>query len=190
MPNLVNRLVVEEYRRTFDAAQGMVFVSMAGLSVAEVETIRCALADQGVELQMLRNSLAAHVLGQQGYSFADGFFVGNLALAHGSAEAAIHAAKIFASPEVKKAGKISFRGGVLDRSVLSAKEAEQLASVPDKNTLRARLIGCLQGPSRGLVGALNGLPGGLVRLINAHAEKAQGGAAESAAAPSPEQQPN
>ena len=81
MPDLVNRLVVEEYRRKFDAAQGMIFVSMAGLSVAEVENIRGALADQGVELQMLRNSLAAHVLGEQGYSFADSFFVGNLALA-------------------------------------------------------------------------------------------------------------
>ena len=190
MPNLVNRLVVEEYRRKFDAAQGMIFVSMAGLSVAEVENIRGALADQGVELQMLRNSLAAHVLGEQGYSFADSFFVGNLALAHGSAEAAIHAAKVFASPEVKKVGKVAFRGGVLDRSVLSASEAEQLASVPDKNTLRARLLSCLQGPSRGLVSALNGLPGGLVRVINAHAEKAQGEVASSAATPLPEQQPN
>ena len=57
----------------------------------------------------------------------------------------------------------------------------------DINLLIAALAMRLDGI---IVSALNGLPGGLVRVINAHAEKAQGEVASSAATPLPEQQPN
>jgi large subunit ribosomal protein L10 len=178
MPNLVNRLVVQEFTREFKDAEGMLVVSFGGLTVKESEGLRIKMAEKGVKLRMIRNALAQRVLKERGIDFGDQTLLGNTAIAYGKAEAAIHAAKVLTSPDVKKAGKVQVRAGVLDGKVLGAKDAISLADVPDRNTLNAKLLGCLSGPSRSLVSVLNATPGGFVRVLNARADKlgAAGGA--------------
>jgi large subunit ribosomal protein L10 len=170
MPSLVNRLVVRELTHELEDAQGMLFLSFGGLTVKESESLRSKLAAKGVKVRMLRNALARRVLADRGFELGTDVLSGNTALAWGSAEAAIHAAKIATDAETKKTGKIKIRAGVIDGQLLSDKDAASLANVPDKNTLRAMILGCISAPARGLVTTLNGLPGGLARVINAHAE--------------------
>jgi ribosomal protein L10 len=55
-----------------------------------------------------------------------------------------------------------------------------LADVPDKQTLRAQLLGVLQGPARGLASVLNALPSGVARVLQARVDAA--GPAEEAPA--------
>lgn len=169
MPSLVNRLVVRELTHELEGAKGMLFLSFGGLTVKESESLRTKLAAKGVKVRMMRNALARRVLADRGIELGADVLSGNTALAWGSAEAAIHAAKIATDAETKKTGKIKIRAGVLDGQLLSDKDAASLANVPDKNTLRAMILGCISGPARGLVTMLNGLPSGVTRVINAHA---------------------
>ena len=84
---------------------------------------------------------------------------------------------------------MKIRAGVLDGQLLSDKDAAALANVPDRKTLQAKILGCISGPARGLVATINGLPGGLTRVVNARAATlpAEPAAAEpAAAAPAPE----
>jgi len=171
MPSLVNRLVVRELTRELEGAQGMLFLTFAGLTVKESESLRGKLAAKGVRVRMLRNALARRVLAERGHELGAEVLSGNTALAWGPAEAAVHAAKVATEPEIKKAGKVRIRAGFLDGQLLSEKDATALASVPDRNTLNAKILGCISGPARGLVATLNGLPGGLTRILNARAEK-------------------
>ena len=46
--------------------------------------------------------------------------------------------------------------------------------MPDKDTLRAKILGCISGPAQGLVGVLNGNPSGLARLLQARIDKGEG----------------
>ncbi|MDP6762199.1 MAG: 50S ribosomal protein L10 [Planctomycetota bacterium] len=187
MANLVNTLICKELDSELTDVEGLVLVSFAGLTVAETEDVRGELANHGVKFRMLRNNLARRVMSERGLEFPDETFVGNTALAYGDAEQAILAAKVFADPEVKKAGKIKFKAGLLEGAVLDAADSQALADIPDRQTLQAKLLGCLSGPARGIVCALSGVPGGLARVVQARVDaggplEEEAGAAETDAA--------
>src|SRR5213594_2931322 len=114
MPNLVNRLIVQELQREIGRAEGILIVGFHRLTVKEAEQLRGALAKKGVGLTMVRNSLARLVMAERGFELAEGVLGGNTAFAFGPAEAALYAAKIFQTPEVKKAGKVQIRAALLE----------------------------------------------------------------------------
>jgi large subunit ribosomal protein L10 len=181
MPNLVKTLVHDEYTRLFSEAEGLLLVSCTGLTVAETEQLRVRLDEGQARMQMVRNSLARRALAERGFEFPAGTFAGNVSVVVAGLEGTIHAAKVMTSPEVRKAGKIALLGAVFDGSQLSAADAVALADVPDKQTLRAQLLGVLQGPARGLASVLNALPSGMARVLQARVD-AEGESAEAPAA--------
>lgn len=171
MPNLVNRMVVSELTDQFSTVEGMILVAFPGLTVAESEALRNQLAEKGAKFRMVRNSLARRVFAERGLEFDGEALKGNTAVAYGSIEATIGAAKVLTSAEVKKAKKVVIRAALLEGRVLGVQDATALADMPDQNTLRAQLLGVISGPARGLVTALNGLPSGLARVLQARADK-------------------
>ena len=171
MPNLVNRLVVQELARELGGAEGMLILSFGGLTVKEAESLRTKLSGQGVRLRMVRNSLARRVMAERGFELPADLLSGNTAFAYGAAEAAVVASKVVAEPQTKKAGKVGVRAAVLEGRLLSGQDAAALASVPDKPTLRAQILGLLSGPARGLARVLHGPPGGVARVLDARAGK-------------------
>jgi large subunit ribosomal protein L10 len=177
MPNVVKQLVSAQYAETFAKAEGLLLVSLAGLTVEETELLRGALHRSGAALRLVKNSLAQRALAEKGFAFGDEVLAGNVAIAYGSAEATIAAAKVVAKSDLRKAGKLALRAGVLQGNPLPAADAEALADVPDKQTLRGQLVGAIQAPLRGLAAALAGVPGGLARVVQARVD-AGGGAAE------------
>ena len=175
MPNVVKKLISEQYADTFGDAEGMVLVALAGLTVQESEGLRNHLDASGAGLFMVKNSLARRTLAERGYEFGDEVLSGNIGIAYGTAEATITAAKIFSESPLKKEGKVELRAGVLEGNALGPADAAALADVPDKDTLRAMLVGVIQAPMRGLAASLAGLPGGLARVMQAKVD-ADGGA--------------
>jgi large subunit ribosomal protein L10 len=166
VPNFINKLVVEEMRREFKEAAGMVVVSYGGVNTKENESLRNQLAAKGVKFALVRNSLAQHALKERGLDFPEGSFSGVTAIAYGTAEAAIHTAKILGDAEIKKAGKITIR--------------EALANVPDRRTLNGKLVSLLSAPGRGLVTVLNANNSAVARVLQARAD-ALGGSSEKPA---------
>jgi large subunit ribosomal protein L10 len=83
----------------------------------------------------------------------------------------------------KKAKTVLVKGAVADGEVLGAKDAERLATLPGLPELRGMMVGLLAGGARGLAGTVNGVISGLVRVLQAHVDKAP---AEAPAAAAPE----
>jgi large subunit ribosomal protein L10 len=183
MPSLINRLIVRDLASAFEGAEGLILVTYGGLTAVENETLRDKLAEKGCEMRLVRNSLARLVLKQRGYELDDSQVAGNTAVAFGSAEAVIHAAKTFNSAETKKVNKVAVRVGVLEGRLLSAADVVQLADVPDRPTLQSKILGCLTGPPRGLVMTMNQVPSSLVRVLQARADQLEKAAPAEAAAP-------
>jgi large subunit ribosomal protein L10 len=181
MPSLINRLIVQDLAAAFAGAEGLVLVSYGGLTAVENETLRDKLAEKRCELRLVRNALARLVLKQRGHELPEAAFTGNVAIAFGDAEAVIHAAKALTSAETKKLNKVVVRAGVLEGRLLSPADVAELADVPDRVTLQAKLLGCLSGPPRGLVSAMNAVPSALVRVLQARAEQLEKSAGAPAA---------
>ena len=177
MPNLINEIIVRQLSAEFARAEGMVVVAMTGLTVAQSEGLRDALAERGVRLRMVRNRLARLALAQRGVQASDELFGGNVACAWGSSEDAINVAKIVAkaarSVDPKKRAKIAFRGGFFEGSLIDARGAAALAELPGKNELRAQMLGLLSGPARALATLIAGPGSSLARVLQAKADKGE-----------------
>lgn len=177
MPNLINESILRQLSDDFASAEGMVVVSMDGLSVAETEALRNQLADRGVRLRMVRNRLARKALETRGVTTPRALFAGNTACAWGSSEDAIGIAKAVDGCEAKRLGKVKFKGGLFEGDVLDPAGAAALAGLPGKNELRAMMLGLLSGPARSLATLLNAPGSSIARAIQARVDK--GGEAAS-----------
>ena len=175
MPNLINNLIVRELKGAFEA-EGMVFASLNGLTVAETEELRDSLAEAGVRLRMVRNRLATLALKEHGYDAPADLFKGNVGACWGDAEETINAAKVLHKSDHRKSGKVVLKGGVFEGNVLDDKEAVALAALPGRDELRAKIVGTIAAPLQQLVGVLAAPQGALARVVQAKVDA--GGGAE------------
>ena len=184
MPNLINEIIVRQLSDEFARAEGLVIVSLTGLTVRETEDLRTALAERGVRLRMVRNRLARLALKSRGLEAGEELFDGNVACAWGSSEEAIKIAKVVAKAvkraDPKKKSKLAFRGGFFEGNLLDAKAAAALAELPGKEELRATLLGLLSGPARALAVLLQAPGASLARVLQAHATEKDAGESEPA----------
>ena len=178
MPNLINEIIVRQLSDEFARAEGMVIVSLKGLTVEESEGLRDTLAERGVRLRVVRNRLARLALKNRGLDTPEDLFLGCVACAWGSSEDAINVAKVVQGSPVRKTGKVAFQGGFFEGSLLDAKGTAALAELPGKNELRAATLSLLCGPARSLAILVHAPGSSLARVLKAHAEKAEGEKAE------------
>jgi large subunit ribosomal protein L10 len=167
MPSIVKKLAAAELREAFKDSDSVLVVGVDGLDMPQNEALRTQLAEHGMTLRVVPNKLARAALADCGFEFGADVFQGPIAVTCGDAEAAINAAKVFTSKEVKKAGKVTVRAGALEGVVLGAADAAALADVPDKNSLRSMILGCLSGPAQQLVGILAAPQGSVARVLQA-----------------------
>ena len=73
-------------------------------------------------------------------------------------------------PFTKGAKKIGVKGGVVDGTYFDEKQVMQLASIPSKQELYAKVVGGLQAPITGLVGTMQQMISGLVFTLQAVAD--------------------
>ncbi|MFT7678346.1 MAG: large subunit ribosomal protein L10 [Planctomycetota bacterium] len=175
MPNLVNKMTIADLESALEGTEGMLLVSFGGLDMSLTEKIRADLAEKGAGFRMVRNKLAKRVLSGKGLEFDANAFLGNTAIAYGNAEAVIGAAKVLTEKEIKKTKLVAVKGGFLEGQTLDAAGATLLADVPDRDTVNAMLLGVISGPARGIACIINAVPASVARVIQAHADDADGG---------------
>jgi len=78
MPNVVKQMMMRELTDALSDAEGLVIVSLAGLTVAETEGLRVSLAEQGVRLRVVRSRLARIALKARGLETPDGMLAGRV----------------------------------------------------------------------------------------------------------------
>ncbi|QDU68848.1 50S ribosomal protein L10 [Engelhardtia mirabilis] len=177
MPSVVKKIASRELTESFKDAEGLVILGVNGLDMPENETLRGQLAEHGVRLRMVPNKIARRVLGDRGLEFPEGVFSGSTAVAAGDAEQTILAAKVVTSSPLRKSGKLTLRAGALEGIVLGESDAAALADVPDRDTLRSKILGCLSGPAQQIALLVNAPQSALARVLQAKID-ADGGAGE------------
>jgi len=126
-----------------------------GLSVARITDLRRKLRAAGVEYVVVKNTLVRRALTDAQRAGLEAHLAGPTALVLGGADP-VAPAKVLAD-FAKEHEKPAIKIGLVEGKTVTAAEVKQLAALPSKPELLARLGGALQSPLAGFVGAMNGL---------------------------------
>jgi len=170
MPDIeAKRQVVEDLKSKFSSASVTIFTDYRGLTVAEMTELRSRLRKAGVELKVVKNTLARFALRECGLEEVEPYLEGPNAVVFGHQDP-VEPAKII-NDYIKETKKLQVKAGILDRRLMTPKDIEALAALPPKEVIIAQVLGGLQGPIRGLVYVLGANLSGLARALNAIREK-------------------
>jgi large subunit ribosomal protein L10 len=150
-------------------AKSVVFVKFSGLTVAEDTELRREFRKNNVEYKVLKNTLVRRAFNDMGVTDFDEDLNGPTSVAFGADETA--AAKVIVNAAKKYQDKVSVKSAYVDGGKVDVKGVMELASMPSKEELIAKMLGSMQAPIANFVGVLSAMPRGLVVALNAIAEK-------------------
>lgn len=146
--------VVTEVAALAGKAQTLVLAEYRGIEVEPMTRLRAQARGKGVHLQVLKNTLARRAV--QGTSFEVLAEDMSGPLIYSFSEDAISAAKVI-SDFAKTNDKLVLRAGAINGKKLDAEGVKQLAAIPSREELLARLLGVMLAPLTGFVGGLAAL---------------------------------
>jgi len=152
--------VIDEVTGLAAKAQTLVMAEYRGITVADMTRLRSQARDKGVNLSVLKNTLARRAVAGSAFEVVSDQMTGPLI--YGFSVDAVAAAKVV-SDFAKTNDKLVIRGGAFGGKTLDVNGVKQLANIPSKEVLLAQVCGLLMSPiSRTAVvlGALAAKKGG------------------------------
>jgi len=135
--------VISEVTGLAAQAQTLVMAEYRGIKVADMTQLRNKARSSGVNLSVLKNTLARRAVAGSAFEVVADQMSGPLI--YGFSVDAVAAAKVVAD-FAKTNDKLVIRGGVYGGKALDANGVKQLASIPTKEVLLAQLCGLLMSP--------------------------------------------
>ncbi len=163
------KAVVEALAERFKGASAGVFVDYRGITVAEDTQLRRELVSNEVEYSVVKNTLTRFALEKVGLSDLDSVLNGTTSLAT-SAGDPIAPIRIINEYSKKMGDRFNIKAAFMDGKVLDAQEVEEIAALPSKDALYAKVLGTMLAPITSLA------------VVLGQILEQQGGSVESAAA--------
>ena len=161
---------VESLSQSLKQAKGAVFANFQGLTVAETEELRNQCHQERIDMLVVKKTLVKRAFDEAGLKEVDPEdFTGGIAT-FTSATEEVTPAKIV-NTFAKKHEVVSIFGGLLEGKFIDQTMVKNLAALPSKPELLAKMVGSLNAPISGLVNVLAGNLRGLVQVINAYKDK-------------------
>ena len=135
--------VISEVTTLAAQAQTLVIAEYRGITVADMTKLRNQARSNGVNLSVLKNTLARRAVTGSSFEVVADQMTGPLI--YGFSVDAIAAAKVVAE-FAKTNDKLVIRAGVYGGKAMDANGVKQLASIPSKEVLLAQLCGLLMSP--------------------------------------------
>ena len=161
--------LVNEIKDKLQKAKSVAFVDYRGLTVSEDTAMRRDFKANGSEYKVYKNRLMLLALNELGITGAESYLQGTSAVAF-SYNDEVAGAKVVCD-YATKTKKLAVKFGLLNGKIVESKEIEELAKLPSKEVLIAKLLGTLSGPATALCRVLNAPTRGLAIALNAIAEK-------------------
>lgn len=140
------QLVVNEIVDKAKAAQSVTIAEYRGLTVAQLQTLRRALREEGAELCVYKNSMTERAVKELGYEGLDEFLSGPNAIIF-STEIS-NGPKVLAKYAKRFGEKLSIKGGVVEGKAYDKKGMLEIAKMPGREGLISMFLSCLQAPIR------------------------------------------
>ena len=158
------KAAVSEISDKLAGAQAVIVAEYRGLDVASATELRAKARKSGMYLRVLKNTLARRAVKGTPFEMLTDQLGGPLM--YGIAQDPVAGAKVLAE-FAKDHEFFVIKGGAMSNAAMSAKDITELALLPSREELLARLLGTMQAPVAKLVRTMNEVPGKFVRTLAA-----------------------
>lgn len=181
MSKFVKNLLMDDLKRRWDGVEGLLLVSLNGISANNNSALRKQLRDKKIQVVMVKNSLARRAT--EGTVLAAAFenTEGALAAIWGGEDIVSLAKDVIKLVDDKQFAPIEAKGGVMDGAALTADQVRQVSKWPSRQEQLSILLGQIMAPGANLVSQLTSVGGALASQIKQKGEGEEAAAEEPAA---------
>ncbi len=170
-PRPEKRAIAGEIQEQLKDSVFVILADYKGLSVSKSTELRDRLHPTGAEVHVVKNRMFQRAARDSELEELAGKIDGPTAMIVGKGDVVASAKALRAF--VKENELPVVRVGALEGALLSAQDIEDLASLPSRPELLAKLVGTLAAPMTGLVGVMQQKVSSLVYVLKALEEKKQ-----------------
>jgi len=154
-----------------NSSKAIILAEFTGLKMGDLDVFRAKARQAGVTLQIAKNTLLDKAAGEAGIDGLVTKKIGKqIAIAtDGDDEVAI--SKLIHQFAKDNSAKVKIYSGIIDKKIVSLDMIVQLANLPSREELLAKVVGSIYAPISGFVRVLNGPLQGFYNVINALSNK-------------------
>lgn len=135
---------VLEIKEKLGKAEAVIMVNYQGLTVEEDTELRKTLRDAGVEYKVYKNTLVTRAANELGFEGMVQYLEGPIAVAIGYEDPTAPARILNDFSKAHKA--LELKAGLVQGEMFDENKVKELASVPSKEVLIAKLLGSFKAP--------------------------------------------
>ena len=169
MPTELKSEKVDDLSRKLSEAKSIYLADFTGLNVSSATELRRSLRQADVNYEVIKNRLAKLAVAKVGLEQLGEYLTGPTAMAFGHGDP-VEPARIL-QKFIDGGGKLAIKSGLLYGELLSPEQVKQIASLPSRDELLAKLLGSVLSPLTGFAGVLTGLLRNLVGVVAAVQEQ-------------------
>ena len=156
--------LVEGYQGGVATAPNVFLVKYQGITVPQVTDLRTRVRESGGHYEVVKNRIVLRVLDGSALEGLKEHFEGPTAVAYNEDDP-VALAKVL-TDFAKEVPAIEFKDGLVDGQVVEAEEVKQIAALPSREALMAKLLFLLQSPITGFVRVMAALPREFVTVLD------------------------
>jgi large subunit ribosomal protein L10 len=160
---------LQDLTTAFGAVDTAILVDYKGLNVPQVTELRRQVRAARGHYKVVKNTLAKRATKGTKLAALEAHFEGTTAVAFTGDDAVVLAKTL--TTFMKTAPMLSIKAAVVQGRAIKPAEINELASMPGKAELQAKLLFVLQAPMQQLVTVLSATPRNLVTVLNEAAKK-------------------
>jgi large subunit ribosomal protein L10 len=171
MPNAEKIAKVAELKERIQDAEALLLTEYRGLSVHDATELRRALSEQA-RFAIVKNTLMVRAAADAGVAELEVLLDGPTAVAFVQGDVVATAKKVVDA--AKKFPALVIKGGYLDGKVLSAAEAQSLATLESREVMLSKVAGMLKAEMTRAASMLQAIQGRFLGVLEAYKEKLPG----------------
>ena len=145
--------IIEEIQSSIKDAKSVVVVDYRGLTVEQDTRLRKTLRENNITYKVYKNTMINFAIQGTEFEGLAPYLEGPTAIAISTEDATAPARAI--CKFAKEAPKLEVKAGIVEGTAYDAKGIAQIANVPSKEELLAKLLGSMKSPISNLARVLN-----------------------------------